>query len=222
MVRFCILGLILCAPLGCGDSFESAPGGGGSTGTGGSGGGATSDPVGCADGKRELFKNEESSPNVAGCAGAFDVAGVTTSPSKSPSCARGAGDDGSNADGVGCSVADLCAVGWHVCASVAELDAAACADDGDSPSFFVTRLSTTTGSLTCAAGASDNLVGCGAGVGQAPDAGGSCGFLNTVLIFSRCDSELAAWDCGTSTDLEAEVVTKSAPDEGGALCCRDS
>jgi hypothetical protein len=188
---------------------------------GGAGGGVAGDPIGCADGERELFRKEKESPNVAGCAGAFDVAGVTTSPSKSPSCGRGAGDDGDNLMGVGCAVADLCAAGWHVCESAEELDVSACADDDSGPTFYVTRLSTVTGSLACGAGASDNLVGCGVGAGQSPMSGGTCGPLDTVLIFSQCDMELASWECGTSTDVEAEVVTKVDSDEGGALCCRD-
>ena len=213
-----LIAMLLC--VGCGDSFESAAGGGGATATG-AGGGPTGDPIGCADGKRELFKKESDAPNVAGCAGAFDIAGVTTSASRNPSCGRGAGNDGDNADGTGCSVADLCAEGWHVCDNPNEVDVSACADDDSAPSFYVTRLSTVMGSLMCGAGASDNLVGCGAGVGQPPAAGGSCGPLNSVLIFSQCDTELGSWECGTATDVEAEVVTKTDSDEGGALCCRD-
>ena len=101
VVRRSILSaMLLCGAFGCGDSFESAAGDGGGVGTGGAGGGAAGDPIGCADGERELFRKETESPNVAGCAGAFDVAGVTTSPSKNPSCGRGAGDDGDNQTGI--------------------------------------------------------------------------------------------------------------------------
>lgn len=214
------IGWSVVASLGCGDAFETADTGGGGSGAFQGEGGSASDPIGCADGKRELFNDEVASPTVAGCSGAFDVPGVTTLASMAPSCGREAGDDGNNRDGVGCSVADLCAVGWHVCERSAEVSA--CSIDTAGPAFFVTRVSTTDGSLMCTQGGSDNLVGCGIDVGQPPDPADSCGALNTVLIFSKCDSELPAWWCGASTDVEAEVVTKSGRDEGGALCCRDA
>lgn len=216
---------VLCATLGCGEGFTPAGsgGGGGATpATSGPGGAATGDPVGCADGERELFGDQAASPNVAGCAGAFDVPGVTTAPSKALGCARGAGDDGDNADGEGCSVADLCAEGWHVCQALSEIDVPGCASDAASdPAFFVTRISTAPGAPTCMANGNDNLVGCGVNVGQPPMPPDSCAPLNAVLIFSLCDMELDAWSCGTAMDVEAEVVTKTKKDEGGALCCRD-
>lgn len=217
---------MLCVGMGCGDAF--VPGTTGQGGSGGGGatvgsGGASGDPIGCADGERELFVDEAASPNVAGCSGGFDVPGVTTAESKALGCGRDGGDDGGNKDGVGCSVADLCAEGWHVCQSLDEIDVAGCPNDGnEDPAFFVTRVSTAPGAVSCSASGNDNLVGCGVGVGQAPSPADSCSPLDSVLIFSLCDTELDAWDCGANADLEVDVVTKPKKDEGGALCCRDA
>src|SRR5262245_43793563 len=77
--------------------------------------------VGCADGTREAYVDEQAFPDVAGCSGGFQVPGVTTPESQAPQCDRMAGNDGSNAVGSGCSVADLCAEGWRVCESADDL-----------------------------------------------------------------------------------------------------
>src|SRR5262252_1849902 len=66
--------------------------------------------TGCADGTREGLATYSS---IAACAGAWTVPGVIGDAP--PACARQAGNDGSNAAGTGCNVADLCATGWHVC-----------------------------------------------------------------------------------------------------------
>ena len=78
-------------------------------------------PIGCSDGTREAFTNMGTHPNIAGCSGGFSVAGVTTQNSMSPQCNRGAGNSSGNTFGNGCSVEDLCAAGWHVCTSSAEV-----------------------------------------------------------------------------------------------------
>ena len=54
-------------------------------------------------------------PNIAGCAGGFDVPGVTTAASMQPNCGRISGNSSINPQGTGCSVEDLCSEGWHVC-----------------------------------------------------------------------------------------------------------
>jgi len=67
--------------------------------------------VGCADGTREGFMDHDASPLVAACGGAWDQPGLD----RGPTCARQAGNHGFIRTGVGCSAADLCGVGWHVC-----------------------------------------------------------------------------------------------------------
>ncbi|TNF23333.1 MAG: DUF11 domain-containing protein, partial [Deltaproteobacteria bacterium] len=68
--------------------------------------------VGCSDGTREGYADALAYPAIASCGGAWDIAGVYQN---GPACDRAAGNDGVNADGVGCNVEDLCAPGWHIC-----------------------------------------------------------------------------------------------------------
>ncbi|MFO0744356.1 MAG: MopE-related protein [Myxococcota bacterium] len=67
--------------------------------------------VGCSDGTREGFMDYATHALVAACGGAWDQPGLDGAPS----CSRQAGNHGLKASGAGCSAADLCASGWHVC-----------------------------------------------------------------------------------------------------------
>jgi len=196
--------------IGCSDKFSASEG---AAGTG------TTMTGGCADGTREAYASEE---RIAACAGAFDVPGVVTAASQSPACARGAGNDGSNAAGTGCSVADLCGAGFHVCRDVAEVQSAAstgACPPASGTTFWLTRQATDD-SGQCVAGGANNLVGCGAGLGVAAQA--SCAPLDTEVRYTHCQAS-SAWECGGSADAnsEASVVTKVRSTEGGALCCKD-
>lgn len=175
---------------------------------------------GCADGEREGFLDQAAHPDVAACAGGFAEPGLFASVS--PACARAAGDDGSAPDGAGCNVADLCAVGWHVCVGAAEVGARApggCGDAVGAPDaqvFFITRQSGP-GGATCGAGAND-LFGCGSlGVAAADP---SCAPLDR---FSNdlCAALPAPWSCGADGAAEADQVAKPGVDAGGVLCCHD-
>jgi hypothetical protein len=176
--------------------------------------------VGCADGEREGFLDLDGEPNIAGCSGGFAVAGVITV--LAPGCARAAGDDGANPNGDGCNVTDLCAVGWHVCATPAEVAASSffgtCAGavaDG-AAEFFTTRASGT-GGYECNGGSND-LFGCGS-TGYQPVAV-SCAPLDRSSG-NLCEA-VADWNCGGGDGTnEAGLVTKPAPGSGGVLCCRD-
>jgi hypothetical protein len=220
-----VVGLLL---VGCSDAFTGDDGQGGADGTGGSStssgtGGAVSFTEGCSDGSRELFDETTQEPNIAGCEGGFSVPGVTTPESREPACDRKAGNNSENASGDGCSVADLCAQGWHVCdgdndVTASVIGSTPCPSSTD-PTFWITRQATD-GSKQCVTGGVNNVVGCGTGVGE--PAQKSCAPLNTMMLFSHCEA-LTAWDCGTATEgtNESQVVTKSAFDQGGVLCCRD-
>jgi hypothetical protein len=202
-------------------------GAGGQGGGGGSGGsGPTPDPTcGCADGFREAFLDRVAQPNLAGCAGAFDVPGVTTPESLTAACGREAGDDGKNPSGLGCSVEDLCSAGWHVCKSGSEVAARSATGGCESPdpgssAFWLTRQSQTEASECAAPVVVNNLVGCG-NLGAAPAA--SCAPLLRVLGVDECIPS-AAWFCGSGPEdalREATIVKKTGLAEGGVLCCRD-
>ena len=217
--------------------------------------------TGCADGQREGFEDEKQFPTIAACAGGFQIGGVMpfapASPAQCPSvatndtlvpaCNHQAGDDGPDPKGVGCNIADLCAVGWHVCAGADDVTAnspSGC--DGsthpnDPPTFWATRQSSNgcancaTGTITgsqcdskaCTPGCvqtaatSNDVFGCGnTGNGdQFVDCGPFDSFTNNAC------SELAgtSWSCdGDPTGFcEAYVLTHLDATGGGALCCRD-
>jgi hypothetical protein len=210
-----------------GGSVGGAGGEAGAGGGAGSGGGPVSD-VGCADGEREAYLDEAAEPNIAACAGGFSVPGTVTAASLSPACGRQGGDDGANPAGSGCSVEDLCAAGWHVCESSA--DVASHAETGACPDFdlladfqfYLTRQAQTPNGNECAAfGATNNVVGCGnMGDYLLFD---PCAPLDRRLRWFDCSAS-ATWSCGadnSASQLEAELVVKSGAPQGGVLCCRD-
>jgi len=175
--------------------------------------------AGCADGTREGYDGEA---KIAACAGGFELAGVVSDESRAPACGRTAGNDGARADGAGCSAADLCAAGFHVCESAAEVAATAstgACPSGSGTTFWLTRQAEDANG-ECMPGASNNLVGCGTGVGVAAHA--SCAPLDTELRYTHCQT-LSTWECGTSADAnnEALLVSKVGAAEGGVLCCSD-
>jgi len=85
--------------------------------------------VGCSDGTREGFLDVSSYPNIAGCGGAWTVPGISRfhpavapacpnlkpEDTSKPRCGRLGGNQGTNSKGSGCTVEDICSVGWHVC-----------------------------------------------------------------------------------------------------------
>ncbi len=200
---------------------------------GGAGSGAASDGAGdgpdgapsngCADGTRELFAQVASYPKIAGCSGGWSVPGVASQESQSPACGRAGGNDGTNPAGTGCSVADLCAVGWHVCldwTDVAKSLGSGQCETPATPSLFLVRAGVQPTTEVCTAGQVNNLIGCGVGLGEPADP--SCAPLNHMMRMAECTTA-PAWDCGSNANLSSEAlsVTKPAPDQGGALCCQD-
>ena len=164
-----------------GGGVTIAPGtGGASTGRGGGGGGGVGARLaiaGCADGTREGFTNTTTYPGIAACAGAWDVPGVLATTTLTPQCARRGGNTGAAiTTGAGCSVADLCAVGWHVCQTGSEVitRAGSCNDAvasaGNNDVFYLTR-QRALAALCSPANlvGTNNLHGCG-NFGEAEDA----------------------------------------------------
>lgn len=175
--------------------------------------------VGCSDGQREGFTDVVQYPDVAACDGGFTVAGVRTV--LVPGCARGAGDDGANATGTGCNVADVCEAGWHVCTGPSDVTGSnvnetGCSGVGLGPErFYVTRQSGS-GANLCDGGGPDDIYGCGT-IGNEID--GCEPLLNSGVY---CDVLAGtSWNCGPNNQQEANFVTKPGSGNGGVLCCRD-
>lgn len=171
---------------------------------------------GCADGEREAFEDEAALPDIAGCAGAWDVPGVLANI---PYCDRQGGDDMFDPLGAGCSVEDLCGEGWHVCLDrieVMDRGVASCNDHAFGGSFFATRQSGN-GSDTCANNGVNDVFGCG-DIGHTMIVG--CAPLNRSTA-NGCIELPEPWDCDTSLSQEAEFIVKSGPEFGGVICCRD-
>jgi hypothetical protein len=195
--------------------------------------------VGCADGEREGFVELGKYVSIAACSGGFQVPGLLGG--LAPTCNFMGGDDGSNPTGLGCSAWDLCAPGWHVCTSAAEVaqDSPTGCDGsvlGGAALFFATRQSgpgcglcamgsqSFPGCETCSCVAdclqtdatANDVFGCGS-IGDTP---GDCGVLDR---FSNdgCDLLGPPWSCGNDGCNEANDVTKPSSEGGGVLCCLD-
>jgi hypothetical protein len=176
--------------------------------------------AGCADGSRDFLSALCDFPNIAACAGAWAVPGVV---GVSPSCGRAS-------EGQGCSAADLCADGWHLCGGRSEVGMlngqAACDQLAQTHSFFVTAERGVDGTTDCGGVAPDanNVFGCG-GIGG-PIA--TCAPLNRRM--SQTPGECPSpWCCGpaptcVSADNRHEglQLTKRDDTTGGVLCCRDN
>ncbi len=203
--------------------------------------------AGCSDGTREGFGDAQIFPTIAACGGAWDQPGIFNMPAQ---CNRAGGNDGVNAAGVGCTVSDLCATGWHVCYGKDDVvfrNADGCAGvmTGATPPVFFTTQMSSTGSFMCASGANatNDLFGCG-NLG--------CDFTSNPTVKTMCaplglsSHDLCkglrndkgcgdwcnhlgkypgapnSWDCGSDGDKEALNVVKSHPEQqGGVLCCLD-
>jgi hypothetical protein len=183
--------------------------------------------IGCSDGTREGL-DLATFPHIAACRGAWDHPGIIDT--LTPLCGRAAGNDGINRAGTTCSVADLCAVGWHVCLGHADVElngggAHPCADlAGQTSSFYATRQSGTEVagiSGYCAASGDDDVFGCG-GLGARPATVNSgCSVLDRVLSIDL-GACAAPWGCGTDDQHEAANVVKATPASGGGvLCCKN-
>jgi len=195
---------------------------------------------GCSDGTREGFVDEEIYPAIAGCSGGWSIPGLLSDPK--PACSYMSGNTSSNPTGSGCSAADLCAPGFHVCkgaGDVALRSVTGCVGAASAPGlFFATRQGSTgcgvctlgmlvdldlCSGCSCASGCAPNdttandLFGCGT-LGAPP--AGDCGVLD-VSSWNACDALGAPWVCGGDGCNESNAVVKLGPQGGGVLCCAD-
>jgi hypothetical protein len=182
------------------------------------------DPSGCSDGTREGFESIASYPAIAGCSGAWAMPGLTATTA--PTCARRSGNTGMNREGNGCSAADLCAPGWHLCRGKDEVAAKAngsCAGavpaGAPNNSLFFAVVQNSTNNTTCDSSANHNDVfGCG-NLGIQLAAQKNCGVLTRALAstqqgtcgFNEAEPNLGPWQClgdMMSHLAEGTVVTK--------------
>jgi len=187
---------------------------------------ASSVDVGCSDGTREGFASLTLFPRLAGCEGAWAIAGMRWSPG----CDRKNGNN-INPSGVGCAAADLCAPGWAVCSSRNEiatrLGAGSCENATTDPNTF---FATSVGSVPSfgwkcddQTNSTDDLYGCGTSgnsfVPSAPNVVNTCLPL-TKSSDNDCSSlDRAFWRCSGSSTMEQLNVTK-LQGAGGVLCCK--
>jgi hypothetical protein len=175
--------------------------------------------VGCADGEREGFLDQVDYPDIAACGGGFGLPGVVGLTG--PACNREGGDDGPRPDGAACNALDLCAAGFHLCATAAEVGARSStgcvgAAVGATPVFYVTAQSGG-GQANCDATGTDDVFGCGTH-GARPNA--ICAPLD-AWGGNLCASLGAPWSCDTDQRNEALYQVKDGSSGGGVLCCRD-
>ncbi|MDI3289140.1 MopE-related protein [Polyangium sp. 15x6] len=198
-------------------------------------------PNGCSDGTREGFVDEQQFPLIAACSGGWSVPGIHTAPV--PQCNHVTGNTSPNPNGNGCSAADLCSPGFHVCKGADDVASHApdgCFGVGFTPNVFFATGQGSTGCGICTLGTNtdpdicngcscggdcatteltaNDLFGCGT-LGNSND--GNCGVLD-VTSANACGALFAPWQCGGG-DLcaEAHIVTKLGPEGGGVLCCAD-
>ena len=210
-----------------------AAGGAGGAGTGGAGaaggGGTGGTPTeGCSDGTREAYEDAVMQPNIAGCAGGWDVPGVTSLESMTAHCNHSSGNDSMNKSGAGCSVEDLCSPSWRVCDSHADITLKAvggqCPPDTGAIAFWATRQSmnpqVNNDQVSCVASGNNNVYGCidsGDPTLGDFDQNDMCTPLEKAMGGNNCK---LTWVCPPGNE-EALYITKTGSDFGGVLCCRD-
>ena len=179
--------------------------------------------TGCSDGTREGFVSLETHPSIAACSGGWSVGGVTRAD-LAPTCGRVSGDSSANAEGTGCSAADLCAPGWHVClgkTEVAQKSSTGC--QGAVPAgglllFAVAQASLNGSVCDDASGGDNDVFGCGT-LGTALTADKGCSPLDRALAsmtsgtcgFNEAEPLLGPWRClgGADSHLhEGGLVAK--------------
>ena len=182
--------------------------------------------LGCSDGTAEALLAET---GLAACDGAWAIAGIVNQ--EPPACERRAGNDGSVPSGDGCNASDLCAVGWHVCASAAEVSAHGgdngCGElrppDPDGEAYiYLTRQGGRGDETQCtpdgSTEGSDDAWGCGTLGLEATTCPPLDRHLSLGADAGGCQS---FFDCGEDPAAEGLNIRKLDSKGGGVLCCRD-
>lgn len=153
---------------------------------------------GCDSGVRAGFRDTARFPNIAACAGSWDLPGL---------------DAPDAADG---HAGALCAEGWHVCTSVAEVkrksNGLGCSAAGVDDGFFAIADGLAQ-PPECFTDRGVGVLGCGAWGAPAPAA---CAPLDRVSN-PGCSALDAPWACSKSSEVWSLV--KPEQRGGGVLCC---
>ncbi|GAB4290757.1 MAG: hypothetical protein Kow0090_03950 [Myxococcota bacterium] len=177
---------------------------------------------GCADGYSEGYS---ATGKMFACQGAWQAPGLNQD---SAQCGRKAGDDSpQNPTGVGCTIQDLCAQGFHVCKDRHEVNFyGGCAGllELESGFWAVRQKSASYGTgnytINCEPEPTqpNNFFGCGDG-GRTP--GDNSCYPLTRVAHNNCaeDMEAQSWACPDSSQ-EYNVVTHGQG-PGGVVCCID-
>jgi hypothetical protein len=188
--------------------------------------------TGCADGTREGFQSLTGFPTIAACSGGWDQPGITSTTA--PTCNRASGNDGTNKEGTGCSAADLCAAGWHVCLGKTEVAAKAGAADACNTEwptenedtgvlFAVVQHSTQNTICDDTSTVYNDVFGCGSMGRSITPASNSCGVLNRGLGatadnscgWNQAEGPNGPWRCvGKSTNEGGDVTKNGCPPNG--------
>lgn len=153
---------------------------------------------GCDSGVRVGFRDTARFPNIAACAGSWDLPGLEA----------GATDG---------HAAALCAEGWHVCTSVAEVkrksNGLGCSAAALSENGFFAIADGATHPPECFTTGPVGVLGCGSWGAPAPAA---CAPMDRVSN-PGCSALDAPWACGKNNEVWS--LAKSEQRGGGVLCC---
>lgn len=164
---------------------------------------------GCDSGVRAGFTDTARFPNIAACAGSWDEPGLG---------ADGAGSRGADSDGASeSSAAALCAEGWHICTSVAEVkrktNGQGCAGAQLRSEGFFAIADGVSQTPECFTNGAVGVLGCGSLGAPAPSA---CAPLDRVSN-PGCSALDAPWACQKNNEVWSLVKREQAG--GGVLCC---
>lgn len=210
-----------------GSLYEEQADGGGTDVNAAAQGDTPPGPSGCSDGTAEGLAEEG---NLYACAGAWSIAGVVNETE--PVCERRAGNDGAAPSGEGCAVADLCAVGWHVCRDASDVAQrggdSACeligppVPDETGPYIYLTRQRGNGEDAACAPDGSEDSADDAWGCGTLGLEASNCAPLNRHLGLGDGGGCSEAFECGDDPAAEGRNITKREPTQGGGvLCCSD-
>ena len=186
----------------------------------------TEPEAGCADGQRDGFLSINNYPLIAACSGGWSIGGVTRDD-LTAECGHQSGNQSGNPDGNGCSAADLCAPGWHVCQGhqeVSEKSPAGC-DDAVAPGtpnkgvFFAIHQNSTSNTMCDNSTEANDVFGCG-NLGNELSSGQNCGPLTRALAstqpnscgYNEAEPGHGPWQClgGNQSHFEeGALVTKN-------------
>jgi hypothetical protein len=155
---------------------------------------------GCDSGVRAGFKDAAKFPNIAACAGSWNEPGLVTRTNTGQATASA-----------------LCADGWHVCSTIAEVQRKShglgcVAAEPEGTGFFAIAEGATK-APECFTSGPVGVLGCGVLGAPAPEA---CAPMERVSN-PGCSALDEPWACERGSELWS--LTKSSRDAGGVLCC---